>query len=300
MHGQHYLQGTWRNALGLESPDGANFFLTFVGELSERTLFSREARDDQSSKHDLKIFVINLNRRGDRWQFISTHLSAIGLTFSRIDAVDAFSLRDSPTSLVRTAIEACWLSHQIAFGMLAHSAESVALILEDDAVLSDDVHWPTLLPEIETYILSSSIDVLQLGFLNDWREGGLRARFRAAFRWLDDRVSRCSTGAPSNSWHCSQNAPPPIALVPNSFRDGAHCYLISRRAARAFLAFNLPTFAAVDDFFAIIAREQTHHKHFRFATTAKSYATQRSRGRGKILDSDIEGRSQHPPAGGAT
>lgn len=86
------------------------------------------------------IFAINLDHRVDRWQRLSRDLEAIGLSATRIAAVDKSTLADDPAT-VRMGVGhvACLRSHcKVWNAFLATSAPS-ALVLEDDAELHSDL-----------------------------------------------------------------------------------------------------------------------------------------------------------------
>jgi glycosyl transferase, family 25 len=83
------------------------------------------------------ILVINLRTRPDRLAFMSAQLEALGLPFTRIDAVDAASARLAPPTPDMTTIErACALSHLKAWRHFLDTGHARCLILEDDVILS--------------------------------------------------------------------------------------------------------------------------------------------------------------------
>ena len=97
----------------------------------------------------LPIFVVNLDRRPDRWRSIAENLDRVGVLPVRIPAVDGRDIEEppapprkvrSPLHPPRTAFEiACGLSHRKAMaGFLATDAPA-CLILEDDAEVASDV-----------------------------------------------------------------------------------------------------------------------------------------------------------------
>lgn len=95
--------------------------------------------------------LINLDRSPDRLQAISKALTGLGLSFSRVRAIDGKYLTEEEVrqwtvprvkrrlccrDLTRTEI-ACCLSHRKCWQMLVDSNEEWALILEDDCIFSD-------------------------------------------------------------------------------------------------------------------------------------------------------------------
>lgn len=96
----------------------------------------------------LPVYVINLDRRPDRWQTISDHLTGIGISPTRIPAIDALVLAeqeqrraergDQPQWKINLGSAAGMLGHSTAMGSLLDSGAPAALILEDDAELAPD------------------------------------------------------------------------------------------------------------------------------------------------------------------
>jgi len=74
-----------------------------------------------------KVILINLDRRKDRLEKISTQLDNLGITFERFSAIDGKELGISP-------IAAGTMSHQ---KVLEANPESRILVLEDDAEFVD-------------------------------------------------------------------------------------------------------------------------------------------------------------------
>ena len=97
----------------------------------------------------LPVYVINLDRRPDRWQTISARLDALGIEATRIPAVDARDLPELGMALSRGLIAAAignMRSQAAAMRKLLESDSPAALILEDDAVLAPDT--PLLLEAV--------------------------------------------------------------------------------------------------------------------------------------------------------
>jgi hypothetical protein len=236
------------------------------------------------------IFVINLDRREDRWLEVSQQLRDLGLPFSRVSAVDGLQLDRERLSPVPRAVDACWLSHQKVFKMaVGNRAIANSLILEDDVVLNRSLDWAKLLADSDAFLDRSAIDVLQLGFLGPrslgaWIEGRAFTTLTKLFRFLE-----AGPAAHDDRWTCLNDTPGCLGkVVPDSFLGGTHCYIVSKRAATGFLGLNIPTFAAPDDFFALVAEHQSMYRTFRIARVKRSLADQKSRLRGGIVDSDLE------------
>ena len=107
----------------------------------------------------MRIIVINLDQDTGRRARIEARLAELGLRWERLSAVDGRRLEPKHETLIdRTAHAArglefspgavgCWLSHHQAQRMVAEGAEPMALILEDDIAIADEL--PDVLERIE-------------------------------------------------------------------------------------------------------------------------------------------------------
>ena len=144
----------------------------------------------------LPVFVVNLDRRPDRWAAISAHLHSLGIAPQRIRAVDGHDLasrEQSSKRVLRRAMgygdEACAYSHRAALNALLISEYPAALILEDDVELAPDV--PAMLESTEWWPSRSGL--LKLEANGDIRTlmgpdrgstpGGRRLREIVQWRW---------------------------------------------------------------------------------------------------------------------
>ena len=98
----------------------------------------------------LPVFVINLDRRRDRWDAISAHLDRLGIEATRIAAVDGRLIRqqdiwerETNDNVVERVLtppeEGCLLSHCKAMSAFLGTKARAALILEDDICLAPDL-----------------------------------------------------------------------------------------------------------------------------------------------------------------
>ncbi len=105
----------------------------------------------------LPVFIINLDRRPDRWAAMSAQMDRLGLEATRIPAVDARLLAaqeeweqetngNPPERHVDPGALACAYSHRKALRAFLDTGEPAALILEDDAELAADT--PALLESV--------------------------------------------------------------------------------------------------------------------------------------------------------
>jgi glycosyl transferase family 25 len=93
----------------------------------------------------LQTFLINLARRPDRLRKMTQQLDALGISFQRIDALDARKLSDcelgrhfrddGPLGAIPKGDKCCALSHARAWRALAESDDRYGLILEDDVAI---------------------------------------------------------------------------------------------------------------------------------------------------------------------
>lgn len=90
----------------------------------------------------MDVYLINLDRRGDRLQAIQKTFDRIGLSFIRIAAVDGMLMsqdeRDWGYSLTPGEI-GCYLSHKKCIELIAASQNEYGVVLEDDVQFSDGV-----------------------------------------------------------------------------------------------------------------------------------------------------------------
>ena len=243
----------------------------------------------------MDIYIINLDKRQDRLREISSHLGGLGLDYIRVAAIDALTLTENQYSVVDKATDACWRSHQLVFALISQGLANNAVVLEDDAALNSDINWGALLNQLDDYMTRSSIDILQLGFVERFfamRMQEMTVKFfsaiRSALKLLYAIVFREDEAISDYRWGCLNEVPMNLKVVPNDFAGGAHCYIISHRAASAFQNLNAPIFLPVEEFFYSIAISSVCYQSFKIARTSKSLAAQTGRSRGKVLDSDIE------------
>jgi glycosyl transferase family 25 len=116
------------------------------------------------------VYVINLDRRPDRLACISEDLGRLGLSFTRIAAVDGGRLDLSGAlrpwlsylyeglAAPKAGSVGCFLSHRKAWSDLLASGAEQGLILEDDAVPRE---WDGRL--LNSDLRSCGLDMLRLG-----------------------------------------------------------------------------------------------------------------------------------------
>ena len=119
----------------------------------------------------MRIIVINLDRDTERRARVERRLRELGLRWERLPAVDGSRLDSSHEALVDRAAHAarglrfspgeigCWLSHRMAQRMIAEGPGDMALILEDDVRIDDQL--PAVLERLEGQAVGN-FDVIRL------------------------------------------------------------------------------------------------------------------------------------------
>jgi glycosyl transferase family 25 len=158
----------------------------------------------------LPVFLINLDRSSDRLEWMLAELQRSGLEFVRFSAVDG---RDALPEWLRAQFPetahlssgevGCYASHLSVYLQIARSALPYAMILEDDAMLADDL--PSIVQE--------ALSMAPLG----WDYIRLSGHFKRAVY---------SVGRLSNGRHLVRHT-----LIPNTTVG----YLVSRQGAEKML-----------------------------------------------------------------
>lgn len=119
----------------------------------------------------MKIYLINLSRRGDRLAEMDRQFAQLALAYERVSAIDGLTEKFRPNinTLIaylwngfappsRGAI-GCYYSHREVWQRLLCSGDSQCFVFEDDVDMS---HWD---PTIESCQLADlDLDLLQLGW----------------------------------------------------------------------------------------------------------------------------------------
>ena len=128
----------------------------------------------------ISAWVINLDRRPDRWEEITAELGRVGVIPRRVAATDAKAMGDAdfarafprkgPLGALGKGDMACTLSHLEAMRAFLATEDPAALILEDDvrvsgdlsAVLQGTAWWPEGrgLIKLEAYITKKLVVLL--------------------------------------------------------------------------------------------------------------------------------------------
>lgn len=118
---------------------------------------------------DLPVYVINLDRRTDRWRFQKAQARLHRLSIERVSALDgAAGRRRFPDAALNDGEIGVWATFDSLVSRMVSEGIQAAVVLEDDAALS----WGFLQKVIEILKTSSDeVALIQLGFLTDstWR-----------------------------------------------------------------------------------------------------------------------------------
>ena len=165
------------------------------------------------------IYLINLDRSPDRLAMQNEQFAALSLTFTRVEAVDGSALDFPHPAMDEKGFHnrhgktinpnelGCTLSHLRAIETFANSDQDFAVILEDDADLSD--HF----------------------------ERVIDAAIAQAHRWDMVKLNRRHSGMPVTVTPLTEDYRLVSYLTKQS---GAVGYLINRKAARAYMDGLLP------------------------------------------------------------
>lgn len=203
---------------------------------------------------------------------------AAGLKLVRVDAVDAASPNFTPKSqFLSPPEEACWQSHQFAMQTQVTQSLEFALLLEDDADLADSKIEGNFLRRICQEMRTQGIHILQLGHLHKQYKWWYPGPFLEIIRDILGRKN--STLTLDNGLK--------VKIVRDSFRSGAHAYIVTIEAASELRKLNLPVVFSADDFLGLIAKSTK--SPFRVARVRTSLINQWARRTLNVadLDSDI-------------
>ena len=172
----------------------------------------------------MDLYLINLARRPDRLASMERQAARLGLSLTRLDALDAkdadlasinrWFQANGPLGEIPKGDKCCSLSHRMAWEGLLASGASHAAVLEDDVVLKDGARFAL---ENSAWI-PGGLDLIKLEHYGPPSQSVLLSDFRDVGQGF--RLARM-----------------------RSRHTGAAAYILSRRAAEILLAmpcFDLP------------------------------------------------------------
>ena len=201
----------------------------------------------------IPAYLINLDRETSRLDSALIEASHLDIDLFRISAVDRQTLIQQEPCLVTDGVKAAWLSHMLCLETFLNTECEFALILEDDFSIKNVKSFNKEL----SLLLKASPDVVQFGFLTP----GIDTRIKILMSNFENSVFRILAKSLRILNHEFQNRlrvrrllDIPNGYVVDDFQPGAHCYLVSRKAASIILQLNNPQYLSIDDFFTGFAR----------------------------------------------
>ncbi|NCG08495.1 MAG: hypothetical protein GWO81_02830, partial [Verrucomicrobia bacterium] len=119
----------------------------------------------------MQIYVINMDKAADRLSSMKHQLETLGLPFERIEAIDgkALDVKDSYTNPYQFYLAekrdclpgevGCMESHRLAWKTALKQNCDYTLILEDDAILPNDLQ-----KTLESIESSTALDIINLSY----------------------------------------------------------------------------------------------------------------------------------------
>ncbi len=201
-------------------------------------------------KPKLIAFLINLDRRPDRWNEFVNNSSGLSFPINKYSAVDGLLLPQDQLK-IPMPVAACWMSHQGVAKSFLDSGADYCLVLEDD--ISLDAKAKRGLEDLCQKDLRG-IDLLQIGFCVSHDRLSNRVRYSTQhyfIGWLYRskllRIRALRQFAKFMYGYEFQeqgNLNRPVAV--QTFELGTHAYIVSRTFAEAILSFNNPVYLPAD------------------------------------------------------
>lgn len=226
----------------------------------------------------MKVYVINLDSRKDRWQSVVKQSHLLGSQIIRVRAQDTSNQNGEENPYLSDGVFAIWRSHQLALHEFLLTSESHCLIMEDDFLLTKKYSSA----KIESFA-AGEFDFIQLGFLKFGILDRLNLLAKNAsdvfFKFLH-KISLILPGTNFNSrLFISSQGGIMINLVVANIRPGAHAYLVSRKMAEALLEINSPPFLSTDLLYMALGEMRC----FKMVRTRRSLVRQ-SNSKSSVMD----------------
>jgi GR25 family glycosyltransferase involved in LPS biosynthesis len=195
-------------------------------------------------------FLINLDKRPDRWNYFIKNSANLKFKVTRFSAVDAENL-DARSLKLPPPVVACWTSHQEVARTFLSSSAKYCLILEDDISLTTES--TSKLNKLWECDLEG-VDLLQVGFCIHANRLANRANYKVQrcfvrilsllgfldLKIIQKRISKIY------GYDFSKLKLVDLIVANSTFELGTHAYLISRKFAEAMLQFNTPVYLPAD------------------------------------------------------
>jgi GR25 family glycosyltransferase involved in LPS biosynthesis len=178
----------------------------------------------------IDVFLINLTRRNDRLIMAVNELSKVHSNIIRVEAVDAQAYNGEGSVFVSKAAFVCSLSHKKALEEFIGSGKPYGIVVEDDLKIRSTTDFD----KAHEVARKFKIDLLQIGYLTN----GLSDSIDLLIVNLVNTIIKLFNVLPRKfgfntfaKQRFQRNYDLPMSLIPDNFRAGAHCYLISRTLA---------------------------------------------------------------------
>lgn len=218
----------------------------------------------------IPAYLINLDREIERLNSSIAESRGLACEIIRVPAVDLNFLPSNSAPYVAAGVRAAWLSHMKCLQLFLKSGHPFALILEDDFSITDAEAFNHELSKVMQF----SPDIVQFGFLKP----GIDTRIKIMISNIEGNVFRLISAVANianldirSRLRISRLSGAPHGYVIDDFQPGAHCYLVSRKAAEIVADLNQPQFLSIDDFFTALARMRS----LRFLRSKKSISGQK-------------------------
>lgn len=257
---------------------------------------------DSGSKSEASVngrtvsaYVINLDKRADRYLIFNASFESFPIEIKRISAIDGrefvqdlekqnsgtiLTTKEKERALIDPGNLGICLSYQKVFNLFLESNAEYAIIFEDDARPVKDIS----LMDVQNFLdimVELEIDVLQLGFITRiYREFYLK-KFSFSNRGIRINLMKPRQGIKTKN----QN------VVLNETLPGTHAHIVNRKAAEMLISINTPVVFPQDDLLANLsrlARYGAFPNMLRLARLRDSAFEQSSRRKGQIIDSNVE------------
>lgn len=205
-------------------------------------------------------FLINLDRRNDRWTSFQNNSVNLQIPIQRFSAVDAFHL-DLGEQRIPASVAACWMSHQDVAKEFLESSAKYCLILEDDVKLTEksveslNELWQSNLDKIDLLQVGFGVHSNRLSNRKNYSTQVTLLRLLSGLHILRiPMVMKLLRGFYGYSFAHLKCLDSITACM--TFELGTHAYLISRNFAEAMIHFNQPVHLPAD--LALMELAHTH------------------------------------------
>ena len=205
-------------------------------------------------------YLINLDRRPDRWYEFVEQSKELELPISRFSAVDGLEISKSELRLP-PSVAACWMSHQAVAREFLETGAEYCLVMEDDIELNH-----TSIAGLKNLWEKSlqNIDLLQIGFCVSHHRLSNRVLHCTQYRMVEilyqfrllklTSFRRILKSIYGYEFLTLNDIDQPVAF--KTFELGTHAYIMSSKFAHAILSFNYPVFLPAD--LAMMELTKTH------------------------------------------